>query len=80
MFVPDDLITAEVDARDYADRKLAALRAHATQITADGPFFKVSDVGGPQAIGVEEYRLVKGTPGPVGQDGRETDLFAGIQA
>ncbi|WP_275693187.1 PIG-L family deacetylase [Nocardioides sp. TF02-7] len=78
MFLPDEDVTAEVDATAYGDQKLAALRAHATQITADGPFFKVSDVQGPQALGVEEFRLVKGVPGPVGRAGRETDLFAGV--
>src|SRR5579862_4811373 len=33
----------EVDADAYFGRKLAAMRAHATQITVDAPFFALSD-------------------------------------
>src|SRR6185312_14136087 len=35
---PDDVITTEIDARDFFDAKLDAMRAHATQIEVDGPF------------------------------------------
>src|SRR6185437_2904466 len=35
----DDTVTAVVHAEEYAERKAAAMRAHATQITVDGPFF-----------------------------------------
>ena len=35
----------------YVDRKMAALRAHATQITTDGPFFALSNNMGSQALG-----------------------------
>jgi N-acetyl-1-D-myo-inositol-2-amino-2-deoxy-alpha-D-glucopyranoside deacetylase len=77
--VPDDLISAEIDARDKLDAKLAAMRAHATQISVDGPFFALSNNVGQRAWGVEYFRLVRGEPGPVnGQLGRETDLFAGL--
>ncbi len=78
MFVADEEITTEVDAGQYGDRKLAALTAHATQITTDGPFFALSNNQGSQAMGVEQFRLVKGTLGPTDEDGREKDLFAGI--
>src|SRR5690242_16219234 len=40
---PDEVITTEVDARDYLDQKMAALTAHATQISVDGPFFALSN-------------------------------------
>ena len=53
-------------------------KAHATQITTDGPFFALSNNVGSTAWGIEYYRLAKGTPGPVGEDGLETDLFAGL--
>jgi N-acetyl-1-D-myo-inositol-2-amino-2-deoxy-alpha-D-glucopyranoside deacetylase len=77
--VADELLTAAVDSTAYVERKLAAMRAHATQIEVDGPFFALSNKVGNEAWGVEYYRLVKGTPGPLHPDtGLEDDLFAGI--
>lgn len=78
MFVPDEDITTEIDASDYVEQKMAALRAHATQITTDGPFFALSNNQGASAMGIEQFRLVKGVLGPAGDEGRETDLFAGV--
>ncbi len=75
---PDRDITAEVDGRPWAAQKVAALKAHATQITPDGPFFVLAKVLGDDALGLEHFRLVKGTPGASGPGGWETDLFAGI--
>ena len=75
---PDELLTAAVDAQDYVDRKLAALAAHATQVTTDGPFFALSNQVGSTAWGIEYFRIVKGTPGEAGPDGLESDLFAGL--
>ena len=71
----DSTVTAVVHAEEYADRKLAALRAHATQITVDGPFFALSNMLGQQVMGMEYYQLVYGEPGP---DKPEADLFAGL--
>jgi N-acetyl-1-D-myo-inositol-2-amino-2-deoxy-alpha-D-glucopyranoside deacetylase len=76
--IKDDDLSAAIDAQDYVDRKMDALRAHATQITTDGPFFALSNNVGSEAWGVEFYRLVKGRQGPVGDGGLETDLFAGV--
>jgi N-acetyl-1-D-myo-inositol-2-amino-2-deoxy-alpha-D-glucopyranoside deacetylase len=77
--VPDEAVTAAIDGTEFVERKLAAMRAHATQITADGPFFAMSDQLGAEIWGWEHYRLVKGSPGPVDPDtGWETDLFAGL--
>ncbi len=77
--VPDSAITAVVEGMDHVEAKLAAMRAHATQITVDGPFFALSNNLGNQVWGLEHYRLVQGTPGTERDaDGRETDLFAGI--
>lgn len=79
MFRPDAEIGCEVDAGDYVERKLDALRAHATQITTDGPFFALSNNMGAQAFGREQFRLAKGVPGDVDpESGWEPDLFAGI--
>ncbi len=77
---PDELVTTVVDAVRHVEAKLAAMRAHATQIAVDGPFFALSNNIGLQAWGVEYYRCVKGEaiPDPEDPDGRETDLFAGL--
>ena len=41
--VADEAIAAEVDGTAYADAKIAAMQAHATQIAVDGPFFALSN-------------------------------------
>ena len=76
--VPDDQLSAVVDANDYADTKIRAMKAHATQIAVDGPFFALSDNIGNHVWGTEFYRLAKGVQGPTNEDGLETDLFAGL--
>jgi N-acetyl-1-D-myo-inositol-2-amino-2-deoxy-alpha-D-glucopyranoside deacetylase len=74
-FVADDsTVTTVVHAEEYGERKAAALRAHATQITVDGPFFALSNALGQQVMGVEYYQLVRGK---AGSDKPEADLFAG---
>lgn len=77
-FVPDEHIACEVDGTAYADEKLAAMKAHATQISVDGPFFALSNSVGNHVWGLEHYRLAKGAQGPVDGRGWETDLFAGL--
>jgi len=72
-------ITTEIDASAYLDSKLAAMRAHATQIAVDAPFFALSNGIRHEAFGVECYTLLAGPggiAGPAGPGGRETDLFA----
>ncbi|WP_069815731.1 N-acetyl-1-D-myo-inositol-2-amino-2-deoxy-alpha-D-glucopyranoside deacetylase [Streptomyces sp. TP-A0874] len=74
--VPDSEVTAVIDGRAYAGAKTAAMRAHATQIAVDGPFFALSNDLGQPLLTLEHYRLVRGEPGgPL----PETDLFAGIE-
>ena len=75
---PDDLLSAVVVGDDYVERKMAALAAHRTQITLDGPFFALSNNQGNSVWGTEFFRLVKGRQGPLGDQGLETDLFAGL--
>jgi N-acetyl-1-D-myo-inositol-2-amino-2-deoxy-alpha-D-glucopyranoside deacetylase len=75
---PDEDLSAVVDAMDHVERKMAALRAHATQITMDGPFFALSNNMGDTAWGAEFYRIAKGRRGEVNDEGLETDLFAGL--
>jgi N-acetyl-1-D-myo-inositol-2-amino-2-deoxy-alpha-D-glucopyranoside deacetylase len=74
---PDETITTRIDARDHLEAKVEAMRAHATQIQVDGPFFALSNNVGQRAFGYEHYRLIRGgTPAPAGE--MEDDLFAGI--
>ncbi|MDN7122812.1 N-acetyl-1-D-myo-inositol-2-amino-2-deoxy-alpha-D-glucopyranoside deacetylase [Nocardioides sp. ChNu-153] len=75
---PDEDLDCRVDGGDHADAKMDAMRAHATQITVDGPFFALSNNLGNAVWGIEFYRLAKGPRGPVGADGLEDDLFAGL--
>jgi N-acetyl-1-D-myo-inositol-2-amino-2-deoxy-alpha-D-glucopyranoside deacetylase len=74
--VPDDQVTAQVDARDYLAAKVAAMREYPTQIAVDGQFFALSNDVGQGAFGLEHYRLSKGVAGVAA--GQETDLFAGV--
>ncbi|MDF0370266.1 MULTISPECIES: N-acetyl-1-D-myo-inositol-2-amino-2-deoxy-alpha-D-glucopyranoside deacetylase [Streptomyces] len=75
--VDDDVITTEIDGSAYASAKTAAMRAHATQIAVDGPFFALSNDLGQPVFTTEYYELVRGVRG--GDDGaREHDLFAGV--
>lgn len=74
----DALVTTAVESPEHLDRKMAALRAHGTQVTVDGGFFALADNVGAEAFGTEYYRLAAGSRGPVDAEGRETDLFAGI--
>ncbi|MEU8772699.1 N-acetyl-1-D-myo-inositol-2-amino-2-deoxy-alpha-D-glucopyranoside deacetylase [Streptomyces sp. NPDC048606] len=80
--VADERITAEIgdDAQaGLAAAKAAAMRAHATQIAVDGPFFALSNDLAQPLFAREYYELVHGTPGaPAGT--RERDLFAGVEA
>jgi N-acetyl-1-D-myo-inositol-2-amino-2-deoxy-alpha-D-glucopyranoside deacetylase len=53
------------------------MRAHATQITPDGPFFAGAEVLGENRWAYEYYRLASGVPLPEGE-GWADDLFAGL--
>jgi N-acetyl-1-D-myo-inositol-2-amino-2-deoxy-alpha-D-glucopyranoside deacetylase len=77
----DDEITAQIDARDFLDAKVDAMRAHASQIEVDGPFFALSNNMGQKAFGLEHYVLMEGERGPGSPDSEynwEPDLFAGL--
>lgn len=78
MASPDQDLAARVDAREMAEKKLDALRAYPTQVAADGPFFQRSDAMGDGGWGVEYFTLAHGSRGPLGKDGLEDDLFAGL--
>ncbi len=75
----DSFVTTLIDGNGYVEAKMAAMRAHATQISVDGPFFALSNNLGLQVWGNEYYTLVKGKKSePFDSNGRESDLFAGI--
>ena len=76
--IEDDDLDAVVDGSAWVDAKLDAMRAHATQIAVDGPFFALSNDIAQRAWGTEFYRLVKGTPAPAPDSRFEADLFAGL--
>ncbi|HEX2805159.1 MAG TPA: N-acetyl-1-D-myo-inositol-2-amino-2-deoxy-alpha-D-glucopyranoside deacetylase [Kineosporiaceae bacterium] len=81
MMVPDELVSTVIDGSAHLSAKIAALRAHVTQIAVDGPFFALSNGVGQPTVALEFYRLVHGAPGlPKDADGREIDLFAGLSS
>lgn len=76
---PDELVTTVVNAPEFVEQKLAAMKAHATQISVDGPFFALSNNLGLSVWGDEYYTLVKGEKAaPFDSNGRELDIFAGV--
>lgn len=75
----DDVwVTTRVRALEHEPVKIAALREHLSQVGTENDFFRLSELAGPEAMGVEYFRLAHGTLGPTGDDGLEHDLFAGL--
>ena len=79
-FAKDDaFVTTLIDGNSFVDAKMAAMKAHETQISLDGPFFALSNNLGLQVWGHEYYTLVKGEKcAPFDEQGRENDLTSGI--
>ncbi|WP_327109997.1 N-acetyl-1-D-myo-inositol-2-amino-2-deoxy-alpha-D-glucopyranoside deacetylase [Nocardia sp. NBC_01730] len=78
--VPSHTVTTTIDVSDELAAKRAALRAHATQVTVapSGREFALSNNVAQPVLPEEHFILVRGRRGPVGPDGREHDLFAGL--
>jgi N-acetyl-1-D-myo-inositol-2-amino-2-deoxy-alpha-D-glucopyranoside deacetylase len=75
----DEFVTTLIEGTAYVDQKMAAMKAHETQIALDGPFFALSNNLGMQIWGDEYYTLVKGTKSaPFDSNGREMDLTSGL--
>ena len=75
----DEFVTTLIDGGAYVEHKMAAMKAHETQISVDGPFFALSNNLGLQVWGDEYYTLIKGVKtGPFDAQGRETDLTSGV--
>src|SRR6266545_1858387 len=76
---PDDQIAAAIHANEFAERKTAALKAHATQIPPNSWLYTIASNFGAEFMGVEHYTLARGAKGPgTGRYGWEGDLFAGL--
>ncbi len=74
--VDDDVVTTALDGRAFHQEKMDALRKHASQVSVEGGFFALADNLGSEAMGIEYFRLVRGTLTPSTEDGKESDLFA----
>ena len=61
--VADDQVTTSIDADAHLNAKIAAMKAHATQITVDGEFFALSNNRGHKILGTEHYIQLAGPPG-----------------
>ncbi|OMC35023.1 N-acetyl-1-D-myo-inositol-2-amino-2-deoxy-alpha-D-glucopyranoside deacetylase [Mycobacterium sp. GA-1841] len=77
---PDDRIDAVVDVTAQLPAKVAAMRAHATQVTVatTGEAFALSNKLALPILGEEHYVLVAGDAGERNGQGWETDLLAGL--
>jgi N-acetyl-1-D-myo-inositol-2-amino-2-deoxy-alpha-D-glucopyranoside deacetylase len=84
--VPDEQVTTEIDGSAHLDAKLAAMAAHATQISVAGRYFALSNEIAQLASGLEHYALLSPAPAPAPSPSpasgcaavREADLFAGL--
>jgi N-acetyl-1-D-myo-inositol-2-amino-2-deoxy-alpha-D-glucopyranoside deacetylase len=73
------LVTTVIDGTRYLAAKTAAMRAHATQITVDSPFYALSNKVVQRIMPHEYYILLAGERGAAaGQEGCEDDLFAAV--
>jgi N-acetyl-1-D-myo-inositol-2-amino-2-deoxy-alpha-D-glucopyranoside deacetylase len=73
--VPAEQVSTRVEAGEHLAAKIAAMRAHATQITVRPPYYALSNDVGVPLLDAEYYTLLAGEPGPQGPDGREDGLF-----
>ncbi len=77
---PDDRIDAVVDVSHSLEAKVAAMRAHATQISVapNGQSCALSNNIAMPIPAEEHYVLASGDPGPRDERGWETDLLSGL--
>ncbi|MEU8078446.1 N-acetyl-1-D-myo-inositol-2-amino-2-deoxy-alpha-D-glucopyranoside deacetylase [Catellatospora citrea] len=76
---PDEEVAACIDGSDHHDAKVAALKAHATQIPETSWLYSIAGNFGQEFMGVEHYTLAHGVRGRGdGPYGWETDLFSGL--
>ncbi len=77
--VPDDHVTTRYDVRDYIDHKMAAFRAHKTQIAPNNFMFVIPEEQRREGLGYESFQLARTGWGFPRQEGLEEDLFAGLR-
>jgi N-acetyl-1-D-myo-inositol-2-amino-2-deoxy-alpha-D-glucopyranoside deacetylase len=76
---PDEEIAARVDGTDRFEQKVAAMRAHATQIPDNSWLYGMAGAFGGEFMGIEYFTLAKGAKGATtGRYGWESDLFSGV--
>ena len=83
---PDELVTTRVDASAHIDAKMAAMRAHRSQIAEDGVFFAYPEDLVAESWGNEYFILARSAgqpadqpaPAGAGPDSWERDLFDGM--
>ncbi|HEY5990095.1 MAG TPA: N-acetyl-1-D-myo-inositol-2-amino-2-deoxy-alpha-D-glucopyranoside deacetylase, partial [Streptosporangiaceae bacterium] len=76
--VPDEQVTTRIDGTRHLRAKIAAMRAHATQIVVAGEYYALSDMVGQRVLACEYYTLLAGPRGGAGPDGLESDLFEAL--
>lgn len=69
-------MTTQVECGDYLHLRDEALRAHATQVDPDGPWFRVPVQVQREVWPTEDYELARSLVGPIGP---ERDLFDGVR-
>ncbi len=74
---PDEVVTTTVDVRPYFREKMAALRAHRSQVAESSFFFNIPHDIAEQAFGFEMFIRHRSD---VAVPEREDDLFAGLEA
>lgn len=75
--MPDDQVSTEIRAESFLATKLAALKAHATQVAVDGTFFQAARLARMRALGTEYYTLLSSPDAATTTSrGRSHDLFS----
>ena len=78
---PDEEIAARIDGTDQYEKKVAAMRAHATQIPDNSWLYGIAGDFGGEFMGIEYFTLAKGEQGRgSGPHSWESDLFSGLFA
>ncbi|QXQ15952.1 N-acetyl-1-D-myo-inositol-2-amino-2-deoxy-alpha-D-glucopyranoside deacetylase [Skermania piniformis] len=79
--VPSATVTTGIDVRPVFAAKRDAMAAHATQlrVARSGTEFALTNNIAQPILPVEHFVLVRGELGPLGPDGREDDLFGGLE-
>jgi N-acetyl-1-D-myo-inositol-2-amino-2-deoxy-alpha-D-glucopyranoside deacetylase len=76
---PDEFVTTSITDLGLEPTKIEALLAHETQIAKDAPFLMISQMVGPEGLGTEHFRLVRGQVGATsGEFNREDDFLSGL--